>query len=133
MPHPSSWPADWVEWIWSTFCWNMVLMSMQDARYKICMVAWGLGDVQRAISQQIHTLSPLQNGITAVHVACQEGHLDIVKVLESHGAALDAVSEVRVWGFSMYRELRMLYSQFWLSRCKFGPTPVLHYRMDAAA
>lgn len=37
-----------------------------------------------------------QNGIAAVHIGCQEGNLDIVKVLQLRGASLDAVSEVRL-------------------------------------
>ena len=36
----------------------------------------------------------MQNGVTAVHVACEEGHLEVVKVLCSHGASLDITSQV---------------------------------------
>ena len=39
--------------------------------------------------------STMQNGITAVSEACQMGHLEVVKVLCSHGASLDVTSQVR--------------------------------------
>ena len=29
-----------------------------------------------------------------MHVSCQKGHLDVVKVLQAHGASIDEISEV---------------------------------------
>ena len=29
-----------------------------------------------------------------MHISCQEGHLDVVKVLQAHGASIDEISEV---------------------------------------
>ena len=38
----------------------------------------------------------MQNGVTAMHVVCKDGHLDIVKALHAQGASIDAPSEVSV-------------------------------------
>ncbi len=37
----------------------------------------------------------VQNGFTPFHMACQEGHRDIVSLLLKHGADLQAVNKVR--------------------------------------
>ena len=87
LPHPSPWHADRVEWMWLTFCWNMVPTYMQGARY----VGGREGGKE---VQFIHSFPHQQNGMTAMHICCQEGHLDVVKVLQSHGASLGATSKV---------------------------------------
>ncbi len=37
----------------------------------------------------------MQNGVTAMHVACKEGRLDMVKILHAQGASIESASEVR--------------------------------------
>ena len=39
-------------------------------------------------------LSQLQDGVTALYVACQEGHMPIVKLLLEHGAQVDLPKDV---------------------------------------
>ena len=36
----------------------------------------------------------MQNGVTAMHVVCKEGRLDMVKVLHAQGASIETASEV---------------------------------------
>ncbi len=47
------------------------------------------------LSDVLLTFSLLQDGFTPFHMACQEGHKDIVSLLWKHGADLQAVTKVR--------------------------------------
>lgn len=62
----------------------------------------------------------VQNGVTAMHVVCREGRLDLVKVLHGRGASIEAASEVAKDLFSL-----LAWSSLFLCDVQKGCTPLM--------